>query len=200
MLTTAYCVDGSSASSLAIRIGSADRTSGGSIIGVSKVIVHPSYTSSTMDNDYAILHLSENALDTPGVTSTSLPSTDAGTANNLPLRVAGWGKQASSESTLQTTLRQANMLSVDRTTCHGLWEDVNAITKNMICFQPDDLLDPGASACNGDTGGPVVDGLGETVYGLVSWQSKDCSASPRPNVGSNVGEETAKSWINGLTI
>lgn len=120
MLTTAYCVDGPSASSLAIRIGSADRTSGGSIIGVSKVIVHPSYTSSTMDNDYAILHLSENALDTPGVTSTSLPSTDAGTANNLALRVAGWGKQASSESTLQTTLRQANMLSVDRTTCHGL--------------------------------------------------------------------------------
>jgi secreted trypsin-like serine protease len=146
------------------------------------------------------LHLSKSALEVSGVSAASLPTTDdATTGDDYPLRVGGWGKNMSSTSTLPQMLHQVNMVSVDQVKCNGLWKDVNAVTKNMICVQPDVPLAPGTSACNGDQGDPIVDETGQTVYGLVSWLTKDCSASPRPNVGSNFQDSSAKSWINGLT-
>ena len=68
-----------------------------------------------------------------------------------------------------------------------------------MCIQPDVPLAPGTSVSNGDEGSPIVDETGQTVYGLVSWYAQGCFASPRPNVGSNLNDSSAKSWIKGLT-
>ncbi|KAJ6092392.1 hypothetical protein N7467_004361 [Penicillium canescens] len=68
-----------------------------------------------------------------------------------------------------------------------------------MCIQPDVPLAPGTSVCNGDEGSPIVGETGQTVYGLVSWYAQGCFASSRPNVGSNLNDSSAKSWIKGLT-
>ncbi|KAJ5984258.1 trypsin-like protease-like protein 1 [Penicillium waksmanii] len=199
VITTAKCVHGSvsAPSRLNVRVGSAERT-GGTILQIDKVSIHPSYNPSTMDWDYAVLHLSENALDVSGVATASLPSTDDATADDYPLRIAGWGKELSSSSNVSRNLQQVSMVSVAQSKCNDLLDDVNTITKRMMCFQPDVPLAPGTSVCNGDEGGPIMDGTGQTVYGLVSWFAENCSASPRPNVGSNLNSSQAKSWLKSL--
>ncbi|KAJ5302375.1 trypsin-like cysteine/serine peptidase domain-containing protein [Penicillium antarcticum] len=198
VLTTAHCVDGSSASNLKVRVGTADRTTGGALIPISKVTSHPFYSSSTMDYDYAVLHMAQSALEVSGVAAALLPSTDDATGDDYPLRIAGWGMEASSSKTLPTSLHHVNMVSVEQSKCNDLWADDNPITKNMMCFQPDVPLAPGTSVCNSDEGGPIVDETGQTVFGMVSYFAKDCSASPRPNVGSNLNDQSAKDWIKNM--
>lgn len=200
ILTTASCVDGFSASSLHVRVGSADYTTGGRVLSVSKVIMHPSYSSSTKDYDYAILHLPSKAVG-GGVTAITLASGNTGTISGLPVKLAGWGKLAASDRTVPTTLHEANMLTVGRSECNSAWASINSITSNMICIQPDQLLMPDTSACNGDQGGPIVDELGLTLYGIASYGTFNfvvggCAAKPYPNVGSDIVGQ--RDWLESL--
>lgn len=192
ILTAAHCVDGNEKrpQDFTVRVGSADRTSGGSLVPVSRVVKHSSYSSSTVNYDYAILHLTHDILGTPGVTAASLPYTDIENASDVPVKFAGWGRLSSSGAT-SSTLKQANMLSLDRSVCSAQWE--RTISAQMLCFQPDELIEPGASACTGDTGGPILGESGETLYGIISYRSQDCTATPRANIGARVF--AVKSWI-----
>lgn len=95
-------------------------------------------------------------------------------------------------------LQNADLLSVDRSNCNFIWGDVNPITSTMMFFEPNEMLIPETSACNGDTGGPIVDDLRVTVYGVVSYGAHGCTAAPMRNVGSSVYD--AKGWIESNIV
>ncbi|KAJ5382980.1 trypsin-like cysteine/serine peptidase domain-containing protein [Penicillium concentricum] len=201
ILTAAHCVDGHTPSSLTVRVGSANYTTGGKLLHAQEIFIHPSWSSSTIDNDYAILHLADTAMG-GGVTAIALPGNNAinpDDTSGIAVRVAGWGKLDSSDKTSPTILHQANMVTVDRSTCNAAWANDNPITKNMMCTQPDAPM-PGTSTCSGDNGGPIVDELGSTLYGVISYGANGCTATPLPNVGSSVSDEAAKAWIQGLIV
>ncbi|KAJ5141186.1 trypsin-like protease-like protein 1 [Penicillium atrosanguineum] len=178
VLTAAQCIDGNELrpQDYTVRVGSADRSTGGSLVQVSRIVKHGSYGSSTLNYDFAILYLAQDILGTPDVTAVLLPETDAGSASDFPVKVAGWGRLGA---------------ALERSTCSAQWK--STMSAQVMCFQPDELIEPGTSACNGDTGGPIVDEFGGTVYGIVSRVSQDCTATPRANIGANV--YAVKSWI-----
>ncbi|KAJ5132924.1 trypsin [Penicillium atrosanguineum] len=153
ILTAAQCIDGNERrpQDYTVRVGSADRSTGGSLVQVSRIVKHGSYGSSTLNYDFAILYLAQDILGTPDVTAVLLPETDAGSASDFPVKVAGWGRLGAAEGP-SSTLQQANMLSLERSTCSAQWK--STMSAQVMCFQPDELIEPGTSACNGDTGGP----------------------------------------------
>ncbi|KAB8271048.1 trypsin-like cysteine/serine peptidase domain-containing protein [Aspergillus minisclerotigenes] len=191
VLTSGFCVEGLSAGELKVRVGSAHRNKGGTVVRVSKIITHPNYNSNTFDYDYAIVHLEA---DVP-FAAALLPETDPALTNDPAVRVAGWGSQDST-LTIPTMLQTADMLIVDRSTCDSAWNDLNSITSSMICVSSNEAM-PGTSVCRGDLGGPIVDEARLTLYGVVSLQV-NCSAVPRPNIASSVFK--VKSWIEGNLI
>lgn len=52
-----------------------------------------------------------------------------------------------------------------------------------------------SSACNGDSGGPLIYGI-RTLYGIVSWGDGDCTVPDYPSVFSRV--DTMAEWFQAF--
>jgi secreted trypsin-like serine protease len=191
VLTTARCVDGSSASSLKVKYGGTNRTDLKTKMYVAEVLKNPNYSASTRDSDYALLRLSKPVTDgdgkpmtTYGQLATSSPPT------GTELIISGWGKKHGSDTQLPAQLQGTIMQALEAGACRAKWSDVNSITRNMACAESES-----GSFCDGDDGGPVTDAAGSTIYGVLSWGEKGCPADTtvRPNVYADAA--AASTWI-----
>lgn len=66
------------------------RNSGGTIVGVSRITVHPSYSSSTYNNDVAIWRLSTSIPTSSTISYASLAASGSDPAAGSSATVAGW--------------------------------------------------------------------------------------------------------------
>ncbi|MFD7449578.1 S1 family peptidase [Kitasatospora sp. NPDC059827] len=82
-VTAAHCVAGGTADQFTVRVGSNDRTSGGEVASLAKVVSHPNYST---NNDIALLQLSAPVQATPIAIADGAPS---GTA----IKLLGWGQE-----------------------------------------------------------------------------------------------------------
>ena len=78
IITAAHCVYGSSASQITVYAGSNTRYSGQSRVA-SSVTVHPSYISSTKENDIALIRLGTSLTMTSAVKTICIPSVSSET-------------------------------------------------------------------------------------------------------------------------
>lgn len=164
VLTTASCVDGSTASSLKVRIGSLQSTSGGTTGNlVTRVSKNPNYNTNTFDSDLAILTLARSV---ESIEPAVLASVDAKTGEQAI--VLGWGVPSAPSSgdrnhaaLLTATadggkpspqLLQKDVQIINADDCNGFWDDINLVTGNMLRDKPLES----AAACSGDGGGPII--------------------------------------------
>lgn len=191
VLTAAYCTEGSSASSLRIKYGGTDRLSLSKSIAVKKIIQHPSCSSSTHNEDFALLIL-DKAVTTPdgSPTTTYAQVSMKGPTTGTDITMSGWGKLKGEENTLPKQIHTATLSSLEAAACNEKWADINQVTKKMACAES-----TSKSFCEGDDGGPVMDAEGSVVFGVMSWNANGCPADTtvRPNVYSDVSSERA--WI-----
>ncbi|WYZ39659.1 hypothetical protein EsH8_III_001573 [Colletotrichum jinshuiense] len=164
VITAAHCSVGQSAGSVSVRAGSLKRNSGGVLVGVSRIIVNPSYTSSTYNNDVAIWKLSTSIPTSSTVSYVTLPAANSDPVGGSNAQVAGWGVTSQSSSTIPVDLRKVTVPIVSRTTCRSQY-GTSAITTNMVCAG---VTTGGRDSCQGDSGGPLVD-ASKTLIGIVSW-------------------------------
>ena len=63
VITAAHCVQGESASQLRVKLGlhNVNGTTGSETKYVDQIIIHPNYNSNSMNNDYALLHLTSDS-------------------------------------------------------------------------------------------------------------------------------------------
>ncbi|GKT86035.1 trypsin A chain [Colletotrichum tofieldiae] len=160
VITAAHCSVGQSASSVSVRAGSLKRNSGGVLVGVSRIIVNPSYSSSTYNNDVAIWKLSTSIPTSSTISYATLPAANADPVGGANVQVAGWH----GSSTIPVDLRKVTVPIVSRTTCRSQY-GTSAITNNMVCAG---VSTGGRDSCQGDSGGPLVD-ASKTLIGIVSW-------------------------------
>ena len=107
------------------------RHASGTKVSVSKIIVHPKYDSSTIDNDIAVLHLSTPLnLNQADANTVCLPS-QGDDIQNGNIVVSGWGTTSEGGS-LPSTLQTVTIPAVTRSSCRSAYGQSD-ITDNMIC-------------------------------------------------------------------
>ncbi|KAF7559125.1 hypothetical protein G7046_g5035 [Stylonectria norvegica] len=182
VLTAGHCSVDYAASTVKVRAGSLTWASGGTQVGVSKIVVHPSYNADTVDNDIALWHLSTplSASSTIGYAVLPVQGSDPVAASTIT--VAGWGLLTENASTLPATLRKVSVPVVSRATCRSEY-GTSAITNNMFCAG---LAAGGKDSCSGDSGGPIIDASTGVLLGTVSW-GQGCAEAGYAGVYSRIG-------------
>ncbi|XP_042879907.1 trypsin-1-like isoform X3 [Penaeus japonicus] len=132
---------------------------------VKKVVVHPRYSGVTLDNDIALMQLSEKVEFGNGIRPVCLPSSSADYAGQ-DATVAGWGTTASGGGQPEVAMEVTVPVRTPEE-CQNAYGSF--ITENMFCAG----LDAGGKdSCQGDSGGPLtVEGEDGRHYlaGVVSW-------------------------------
>jgi secreted trypsin-like serine protease len=156
---------------------------GGTVSGVWRQWNHPSYSSTTIDNDIAVLTLPVAVKATPirMTTSGDTASYAAGTS----AKVYGWGRTSSTSQDISETLKTATLPIQSDATCAGYYGS-EFIKGHMVCAgNPASGSDSGTTtACNGDSGGPLV--VNNRIVGTVSWGVEDCVEKGAYSVFSKV--------------
>ncbi|AUS78281.1 serine protease [Actinoalloteichus sp. AHMU CJ021] len=183
VVTAAHCVTGSAPSGVRARVGSVDRTSGGTLVGTSQIVIHPSY-GQRLGYDIALVRLASPVAQEPIPIATS----DGGPGT--PTRLLGWGDACpAGQCGPPVTLQQLDTRIVPATSCWG----INAATE--LCTD-----NPGgnAGACYGDSGGPQLRSTG-SGWELVGATSRSGNDSPVCATGPSIyGNVTALAgWIDG---
>uniref|UniRef100_A0A3Q1IYY7 trypsin n=1 Tax=Anabas testudineus TaxID=64144 RepID=A0A3Q1IYY7_ANATE len=145
-------------------------------ISSAKVIRHPSYSSSNLDNDIMLIKLSKPATLNSYVKTVSLPSSCASAGTTC--LISGWGNTSSSGSNYPDRLRCLNAPILSDTSCRNSYP--GQISTNMFCAG---FLEGGKDSCQGDSGGPVV--CNGQLQGVVSW-GYGCAQKNKPGVYAKV--------------
>ncbi|XP_049301690.1 trypsin-1-like [Anopheles funestus] len=186
VLTAAHCTDGSSPSSLTLRLGSSKHASGGQIARIANIVQHPKYDDSTTDFDYSLLELKDELTFSDEVQAVALPEQDEPVKDGTMTTVSGWGNtQSTAES--NAVLRAANVPTVSQKECDHAYQQFGGVTDRMLCAG---YQQGGKDACQGDSGGPLVaDGK---LVGVVSW-GYGCAKAGYPGVYSRVA--SVRDWV-----
>ena len=96
VITAAHCVQGESASSIDVVIGlhNVNGTTGNQSRGVDEIIIHPQYSNNSLNNDYALLHLTSPSSFEP----IQLVTDTAHDEEPVMSTVMGWGATSSGGS------------------------------------------------------------------------------------------------------
>jgi len=162
VVTAAHCVEGVSESSLQVKIGlhNVNSTSGAVTKNVDDIIVHPQYSGWSLDNDYALLHLSS-----PVTTFEPIQLITDGSHDDEPVMATTMGWGATSSGGWSSNVLMEVDVPIDES-CGNIG---NEVTNNMVCAGD---WNGGEDSCQGDSGGPLImtnDGGEYELIGIVSW-------------------------------
>ncbi|CAN8007431.1 unnamed protein product [Ixodes pacificus] len=169
-------------------------------IAVVNITIHPQWTPSTVNYDYALLKLarplnftgSEKAL-----MPICLPTLNQG-FDGMTCTASGWGltKDESQGGNISQSLQKVDLPIVAYTTCYFNYLFVNRVVETtMICAGP---RVGGKGTCQGDSGGPLQCARSDGRYvlaGSTSWGTT-CAAPNQPSVFGRIS--TQVNWINSV--
>lgn len=196
ILSAAHCFQSSQTSTpggLTISLGKQSlqtSESNSQTVRVSQIINHPSYSSSTHDNDIALLELTSSVTFSDYIQPVCLAAAGSTLGAGTLVWVTGWGDISSGVSLPDPgNLQEVEMPIVSNTKCSASY---GSITSNMICAG---LSQGGKDSCQGDSGGPLVikQSTGWTQAGVVSF-GYGCAEPGFPGVYARVSEY--QDWIN----
>lgn len=185
VLTSAQC----SFTNSQIRAGSNDSRSGGVLVDIDQIILHPYFNlgDSYLDYDVALAHLSSPISGT-NIRPVVLPSQGEEIQNDSFFNVTGWGNLNENDETLPL-LQEVTIPTISTDICKTAYKFqkgpsmVINVTDNMFCggFWEDG----GKSPCQKDTGGPAV--WNGKIIGIVSWEF-GCAQPKFPAVFTKVSK------------
>uniref|UniRef100_A0A2H1X0F7 SFRICE_023421 n=1 Tax=Spodoptera frugiperda TaxID=7108 RepID=A0A2H1X0F7_SPOFR len=189
VVTAAHCVQNTSPAAIRLRVGSTRRDSGGRIVRVASVIVHPQYGRPQFDNDIAVLRLARPLTFNANIRAIKLPQPRQ-PVPLVRLTVTGWGLTAVGGRRIPRIMMEANVPVVPHWLCRLSYGQ--SLTSNMFCGGH--FLIGGVSSCQGDSGGPAV--FRDTAFGVVSF-ARGCALPLSPTVFTNIA--SLRNWIRDNT-
>ncbi|XP_062382829.1 vitamin K-dependent protein C-like [Sardina pilchardus] len=192
-MTAAHCFDSTSTIGLVVYLGRQylQGSANPNMVSrsVTRIIKHPSYSTSTSDNDIALLRLSSSVNFTDYIRPVCLAAAGSTFNSGTKTWITGWGTTTASGGTLQ----QVQIPVVGLTDCREAYHPHAVITNNMMCAGL--LGQGGKDSCQGDSGGPMVVEQ-DSVWvqaGIVSF-GIGCAEAEFPGVYARVSQY--ESWIN----
>ena len=161
VITAAHCVDGG-VPNLHVKIGlhNVNGTTGAITRNVDDIIVHPQYNDNSLNNDYALLHLSSPVTNFEPI---QLITENQNDDEPVMATTMGWG--ATSSGGWGSIILVEVDVPIDES-CGNIG---NQTTNNMVCAGDSN---GGEDSCQGDSGGPLIMTNGDGEYeliGIVSW-------------------------------
>jgi secreted trypsin-like serine protease len=197
VLTAAHCVEGESASSLAVAVGrnQLNNSSQGARRSVAAIFVHPQYGSPTsFAHDAALLQLS-SSITTIAPIRLAGAGDDGFEAAGTILTVIGWGNvKTTGTPSYPNDLQEVDVPVVSDANCAKAYgSSLDAPT--MLCAGA-----AGLDSCQGDSGGPLfaTSGTSRIQMGIVSW-GNGCAKKRFPGVYSEVNNPDIRSWITATS-
>ncbi|WP_395844215.1 serine protease [Cystobacter fuscus] len=188
VITAAHCVAGYQPSSFSVRYNSLYHGSGGALVPVSSIVVHPSYNSTTIDNDIALVKLSSAlTLGSTQAKAVKLPAQGSDPAAGEMALASGWGVLSAGSSLFPAALQSVKVPIVSRATAKAAYGSSATITNNMIAAG---MTEGGKDTCQGDSGGPLI--INGELVGLTSW-GRSCGRPNTPGIYTRVGKYV--NWI-----
>ncbi|WP_323372433.1 S1 family peptidase [Streptomyces katsurahamanus] len=185
-VTAAHCVDGVHGKPVGqVRIGSENRSSGGSVRTIERTVIHPDYLIEQggliLENDIALVRLDRPVAQKP-IRVARQPGPVGGVN-----RAVGWGTTVDGSIHLPERLQQLELRMAGRAVCSHLTPEELCLTSTV----------PGAAVCGGDSGGPLLQRAGKR-WELVGATSRDGDTDERcvggPVTYANV--PLHKDWID----
>lgn len=182
-----------------VRVGSNDRTTGGSVAKLNKIVVNPDYhwfEDHSTGHDMALLHLAR------AVPEKTVAQASKITKPGTEVREVGWGYTSvddSDPSQLPKKLRQLDTKTIPSTTkkCQAdpKGDDSWGIRKGDICADnPDGIRGP----CGGDSGSPLLSKVaGRWQIAGVDSRGVGDTCGTAPDVYTSVGYY--HNWISSVT-
>ncbi|MGX1134124.1 secreted trypsin-like serine protease [Streptomyces glaucescens] len=173
VVTAAHCMVGESTGSVRV-VGGRTYLNGtnGTVARVSRIWIHPNYTTATRGEDVAVLTLSTSM---PYTTAKYVSSTDTSVYTaGTTARVLGWGTTSQSGSS-SNQLRTATVPIVSNSSCSGSYGS-DYVASEMVCAG---YPSGGVDTCQGDSGGPLL--VGGVLAGITSW-GEGCAQAGYPGV------------------
>ncbi len=163
LVTAGHCVYASAPATLSVRVGSSQYASGGTLVPVSQVVLHPKFSLFSIENDIAVLKLASRIPYSGSAHPTKLPQQFGDEPDGAKDLLFGWGATSAVNNTYTYSpdLLMATVKVVNRTTCQSSWGV--PITGAVICAGT-----ANKSSCPGDDGGPLMNGGGSMAVGIVA--------------------------------
>jgi len=180
IITAAHCTEHQGATNTNVKVAIGEHNwcdgltnEGGSWISAKRVINHPNYHSANLDNDIAVLELSEDITFTANIKPACLPTSAAKDYSNLAATISGWGGTIGyapgdkrPQQPRQCTLKEGivKVLSSRSQKCRSFIGTTTSTIK--LCAWAE-----GTDSCQGDSGGPltVAENGKFTLIGVVSY-------------------------------
>nr|ABG02696.1 CG9897 [Drosophila melanogaster] len=188
ILTAAKCVDGYSARSIQVRLGTSSCDTSGSIAGICKVKVHSQYSSWRFDNNLALLKTCE-LLNTTAEIKPIERANKVPDDNSRANRISSGIEEKCFQLPVQLHGTQVRILSQKQ--CAADWKVIpfyllKGISDLTICTKS-----PGKGACSTDRGSPLV--IDNKLVGILS----RAGCSIKPDVYANILGHT--NWLDSNT-
>ncbi|KAM9457779.1 chymotrypsin-like protease CTRL-1 [Clarias gariepinus] len=199
VLSAAHCFQSPNAVPITLVLGARNLQGTSTNIqqrGASKIIIHPNFNSTIIDNDIALVQLSSVVTFNEYVLPVCLAASSSSFSGGINVWITGWGRIATNvDLAAPQTLQEVVVPTVSNTACATVYGDL--LTNNMICAG---VAAGGKGACNGDSGGPLVVKLNQTWIqaGIVSFGTNEgCSVPGIPTVFTRVSQYQV--WIENNT-
>ncbi|TWP48599.1 serine protease [Lentzea tibetensis] len=175
VVTAKHCVQGRSPASVRARIGTTNRTTGGTVATGAQIVVHPSA-------DLALVRLSTSVANAP-----IRLAAESGPVNTAT-RIIGWGQTCPSPGGCgaPTILQELDTSIVADSRCGGIRAATEICTNNT---------GGNKGACYGDSGGPQVKSVGGAwqLIGATSRSGGGSVCATAPSIYVDV--PAFRSWI-----
>jgi len=137
-------------------------------------VKHPSYSSQTLDWDFAVLTLKSDApKNVDRVQVIEMAEAETNKQYTGMATTSGWGYTYGFDHVTPNQLYYTTLPLVSQSTCNSIWGHAVTITDRIQCAGGDGQ----STICAGDSGGPlVIQENGKNVLiGVTSWSESNCS-------------------------
>ncbi|XP_055588997.1 trypsin 3A1-like [Uranotaenia lowii] len=176
---------------LSLKGGSSNRFEGGIVFTVDRVVDHPGWELETLRFDITCIHTVENMIQSI-IQPIALDPIGATHAHGSRAVLSGWGRNDVTNNVLPTILQRLDKPIFGQAECIAHWSNFLTITDDMICAGGEF----GRSACNSDSGGPLV--TGGRQIGVVSFGEVEC-AGVGPAGYARIAYPPIRNWITEVT-